>query len=118
MHNRLLVADTQPQVAASWPRLVSDPKGTPGSTGMYVTLRSGKRFLFVGDAVWRANAVPRKRPKMWISSMLVDSDAAQTLKAVETLADLQAATPGLVLVPAHDADVHDAMDAYFPKSVQ
>ena len=50
--------------------------------------------------------------------MVVDSDAAQTLKAVETLADLQAATPGLVIVPAHDADVHDAMDAYFPKSVQ
>jgi hypothetical protein len=36
----------------------------------------------------------------------------------ETLADLQAVTPGLVLVSAHDADVHDAIDAYFPKSVQ
>jgi glyoxylase-like metal-dependent hydrolase (beta-lactamase superfamily II) len=98
--------------------LVPLPGHTPGSTGMYVSLRSGKKFLFVGDAVWRADAIAPKRPKMWISSMVVDSDAAQTLKAVATLADLQAATPGLVIVPAHDADVHDAMDAYFPKSVQ
>lgn len=44
-------------------------------------------------------------------------DAAQTLKSVEDLAAIQAATPS-VIVPAHDADVHDAMDAYFPKSVQ
>lgn len=98
--------------------LVPLPGHTPGSTGMYVSLASGKKFLFVGDAVWRADAIAPKRPKMWISSMVVDSDAGKTLKVVESLADLQAATPDLVIVPAHDANVHDAMDAYFPKSLQ
>lgn len=98
--------------------LVPLPGHTPGSTGMFVNLASGKQFLFVGDTVWRADAIGNRRPKMWISSKVVDNNAPQTLQAVGTLADLQAAKPGLVIVPAHDADVHDTMDAYFPKSVQ
>lgn len=88
---------------------------TPGSIGMYVSLQSGKKFLFVGDAVWKADAVPQRHPKMWISSSLVDSDKAQALRAVEMLADIQDATPGLVIVPAHDAAIHDAIGAYFPR---
>lgn len=91
---------------------------TPGSVGMYVSLRSGKKFLFVGDAVWNADAVAQRAPKMWVSSQLVDADRAQALQAVETLATIQEATPGLTIVPAHDARVHDAMGAYFPDFVR
>lgn len=91
---------------------------TPGSVGMYVSLPSGKKFLFVGDAVWKADAVAQRAPKMWISSRLVDADREQALQAVETLATIQEATPGLVIVPAHDAAIHDAIGAYFPNFVK
>lgn len=91
---------------------------TPGSVGMYVTLGSGKKFLFVGDAVWKADAVVQRRPKMWVSSSMVDADKQQTLQSVETLASIQEATPDLVIVPAHDAAIHDAVGAYFPNFVK
>ena len=43
---------------------------------------------------------------------------AQLREVRAALAAIQAATRSLVSVPAHDADVHDGRDAYFPKSVQ
>ncbi len=87
---------------------------TPGSIVMYVTLGSGKKFLFVGDAVWKADAIAKQRPKMWIPSSIVDNDKAQTLQAVGDLTRIHEQDPALVMVPAHDAAIHDAIGAYFP----
>ena len=87
---------------------------TPGSIVMYVTLGSGKKLLFVGDAVWKSEAVANQRPKMWIPSSIVDNDKAQTLQAVGELTRIHARDPSLTIVPAHDAAVHDAISAYFP----
>ncbi|MBK6636594.1 MAG: MBL fold metallo-hydrolase [Rhodocyclaceae bacterium] len=88
---------------------------SPGSIVMYVTLGSGKKFLFVGDAVWKAEAIAKQRPKMWISSRIVDNDKALSLQAVGALTTIQASEPTLVIVPAHDAAIHDALGAYFPQ---
>ena len=91
---------------------------TPGSIVMYVTLGSGKKFLFVGDAVWKAEAVAKQRPKMWIPSSIVDNDKALSLQAVGALTHIHETEPTLLIVPAHDAAIHDAIGAYFPQFVK
>ncbi len=68
----------------------------------------------MGDAVWKAQAVAKQRPKMWIPSNIVDNDKAQSLQAVGDLTRIHERDPALVMVPAHDAAVHDAVGAYFP----
>lgn len=88
---------------------------TPGSIVMYVTLGSGKKYLFVGDAVWKNDAIAKQRPKMWIPSSIVDNDKPQSLQAVGDLARIQERDPALIIVPAHDAAIHDAIAAYFPQ---
>ena len=64
--------------------------------------------------MWKAQAVAKQRPKMWIPSNIVDNDKAQSLQAVGDLTRIHEPDPALVMVPAHDAAVHDAVGAYFP----
>jgi glyoxylase-like metal-dependent hydrolase (beta-lactamase superfamily II) len=86
---------------------------TPGSVGLYISLPTGRRFLFVGDVVWKVGAIERGSPKFWLASKIVDHDADMTLASVASLKQALAASPGLVIVPAHDAQVHDDI-GYFP----
>ncbi len=86
---------------------------TPGSIGMFVTVDSGKRFFFCGDAVWRADALKDGSPKFWPASLIVDKDREQTQHTIEQMRALIKQDPGLVVVPAHD-DVVQAGLGYFP----
>jgi glyoxylase-like metal-dependent hydrolase (beta-lactamase superfamily II) len=97
--------------------LLSMPGHTPGSAGLLLTVGSGKRYLFVGDTVWNADAIAAEAPKSWIGRKLADSDADRTLMLVKQLHALAAAEPALVIVPAHDARVHDKL-GYFPNWVK
>ena len=90
---------------------------TTGSAGLFVTLQSGKQFFFVGDAVWKNDAIKKQRPKMWLAGAIVDNDKQQSMEMVKLLARLQESNPALVVVPAHDAAVHDGL-AYFPHFVK
>ena len=90
---------------------------TPGSVGLALTVASGQRFLFVGDVVWRADAIAHRAPKPPLASRIVDHDRPGTLDTVRLLADLQQADPQLHIVPAHDASVHDRL-GYYPDWVE
>ncbi len=90
---------------------------TAGSAGLFVTLQSGKRFFFIGDAVWSNDAIKKHRPKMWLAGKVVDNDKEKTMESIENLARVQQADPELRVVPAHDAAVHDGL-AYFPQFVK
>lgn len=87
---------------------------TPGSVGLFVNTSSGKRYFFVGDVVWSAGALPEGRPKFWAARWLADHDVAQTQAAIEKIRAAMARDPALVVVPAHDGSVQDAL-GYFPK---
>jgi glyoxylase-like metal-dependent hydrolase (beta-lactamase superfamily II) len=89
---------------------------TPGSTGLMLTLTSGKRFLFCGDTVWNASAIARSRPKTFVASIIADDDRAATLASIELLRDLAVAEPALTIVPAHDGAVQDRL-GYFPARI-
>jgi glyoxylase-like metal-dependent hydrolase (beta-lactamase superfamily II) len=90
---------------------------TPGSIGMFVTVDSGKRLFFCGDAVWRAEALAQGSPKFWPASFLVDHDAARTQQTIEQMRALLKQVPGLVVVPAHDEKVQSEL-GYFPQWVK
>lgn len=90
---------------------------TPGSIGLFLTTQSGKRFLFVGDAVWRRAALFAARPKFWMMSAIVDNDAEATDAVIRSIRAAMRANPDLVAVPAHDGEAHDAL-GYFPVRTQ
>jgi len=90
---------------------------TTGSIGMFVTVDSGKRYFFIGDAVWNANALKKGSPKFWAARQLVDGDIAQTQHTIEQIRTLMAKKPEIIVVPAHDGTVQQAL-GYFPAWVK
>ncbi len=97
--------------------LVAMPGHTEGSIGMFLTVDSGKCYFFIGDVAWKMGAVQLGAPKFWAASMVVDRDRDQTLRSVEQVRAVAQQYPDLVVVPAHDAAVQDAL-GYFPNWVR
>ncbi len=94
--------------------LVPLPGHTPGSVGLFLTVASGRQYFFCGDVVWKLEAARLVKPKFWVPSRIVDNDRPATLHAVAQLHRLMVANPSLVVVPTHDAAVHDAL-GYYPR---
>jgi len=90
---------------------------TPGSVGLFLTVDSGKRYFFVGDVVWSAAALANASPKFWVARLKVDDDAAKTQGTIEQIRAAMRRDPALVVVPAHDGTVQNAL-GYFPNWVR
>lgn len=97
--------------------LVPMPGHTPGSLGLFVTTDSGRQYFFIGDAAWTLAALRQGAPKFWVAGQLVDGDARQTQASLDKVRALMQAEPDLVVVPAHDSAVQDAL-GYFPAWVR
>ena len=97
--------------------LVPMPGHTPGSIGLFVTVDSGAVYFFIGDVAWTQDAVLAGAPKFWAAELLVDKNTSQTLASVTQVRTLQQIASGLVVVPAHDSKVQDAL-GYFPNWVK
>ena len=87
---------------------------TPGSVGLVLRTETGKRFMFVGDAIWNAKALRNGASKPWFVRDIADNHAGETLRSLQRILELQASNPGLEIVPAHDASIHDQI-GYFPE---
>ena len=87
--------------------LVPLPGHTDGSLGVFVNLRSGKRFLFTGDLTWALEGfeLPAERP--WPARKLVDTDEAEVRRSIVKVHWLMKKYPDLIVVPAHDRRVHE-----------
>lgn len=90
---------------------------TPGSIGMFVTVKSGRRFFFVGDVVWNLAALAAEAPKFFVASRIVDDDQEMTMVSIRQLQATLKTNPALNIVPAHDAEVHDRL-GYFPNWIE
>jgi glyoxylase-like metal-dependent hydrolase (beta-lactamase superfamily II) len=75
---------------------------TPGSTGIFVTLPSGKRFFFIGDLVWLKEGYERPAERPFLSRDLVGEDGAAVRKEIVHVHRLHNKFPELTIVPAHD----------------
>ncbi len=82
--------------------IVSLSGHSPGSVGLFVNSKEGKRYFFIGDAVWNLDGIKKLKTKFWISSFLVDHDKEKTNEIIAKIHALAAANPELVIVPAHD----------------
>ncbi|MGH9848485.1 MAG: MBL fold metallo-hydrolase [Blastocatellia bacterium] len=94
--------------------LVPLPGHTDGSTGVFVNLRSGKRFLFTGDLTWAIEGFEAPAERPWLARKLVDVDEAEVRRSIVKVHLLMQKYPDLVVVPAHDRRVHDRI-ASLPK---
>jgi glyoxylase-like metal-dependent hydrolase (beta-lactamase superfamily II) len=87
--------------------IVPMPGHTPGSVGVFVSLPSGKRFLIIGDTSWTKEGVDWPAEKPWLARRMVDHDAAAVREQLVMLHQLQRSNPDLIVVPCHDARVHE-----------
>lgn len=96
--------------------LVPLPGHTPGQTGMFVNLKSGKRFLFVGDAtLYSDDAKIPARP--WAEKLFVDADENKTEETIVRINRLMQKYPDLVIISSHDSS--DKMTGFlFPKFIK
>lgn len=94
-------------------RVVPMPGHTPGSMGVFVTLADGRRVFHVGDTVWVREGYEAREPKAWPAT-LFDSDRDGTDAQIQRLWALHRADPALVILPAHDRRVWDALFAAGP----
>ncbi|MGB8224708.1 MAG: MBL fold metallo-hydrolase [Polyangiales bacterium] len=92
--------------------IVPIPGHTPGSIGVFVSSGSGERFLIIGDAAWAKEGVDWPAEKPWLARRMVDFDAATVREQLILLHQLQSTNPDLVIVPAHDARVQEAIATF------
>lgn len=92
--------------------LVPLPGHTPGSIGMFVNLKSGRRYFFVGDLTWSAEGlrIPAERP--WIARKLADLDEEGVRRSIAKVHFLMKQYPDMVVVPAHDRVLHETLPVF------
>lgn len=82
---------------------------TPGSIIAFIATPDGKRYALVGDLVWQTEGIELPAERPWISRQLVDWDDERVRALIVHMHKLKAAMPELVIVPAHDRRVWDAL---------
>ncbi len=85
--------------------LIKAPGHTPGTQMIYVLLRDGREFLFVGDIVWHMDNVIQLvgRPRI-VTDFLLGEDRDAVLEQIRMLHDFRRRHGDVYIVVAHDAD--------------
>lgn len=89
--------------------LVPAPGHTPGSIFAFITASDGRRYVLIGDTAWQAEGVDRPAEKPWLARRLVDNDAERVRDLLVRLHQLKQAMPDLIVVPAHDRRIWEAL---------
>lgn len=87
---------------------------TAGSVGLFVNLKSGKRYFFTGDLTWALKAFQRPSEKHSIPRKQVDHNAELIKETIANIHSLMQQKPNLTIVPAHDFEAQQNI-AQFPK---
>jgi glyoxylase-like metal-dependent hydrolase (beta-lactamase superfamily II) len=77
---------------------------TPGGLGMFVTLKSGERYFFIGDLSWSEKAVEIPSERIPFARGLADNDAEAVRRELAFAHEVWRHNPRLHIIPAHDAD--------------
>ncbi|MEX6627197.1 MBL fold metallo-hydrolase [Tenacibaculum salmonis] len=94
--------------------LVKLPGHTKGSIGMFVNLKSGKRYFFTGDLTWATEAFITPSEKHIIPRKKVDDNSQKVKETIVMVHHLKKKKPQIIIVPAHDSNAQKAI-ARFPK---
>ena len=82
--------------------VVPVPGHSPGSVAIFVTLPTGRRYLFVGDMVWQREGITEREERPWIVQRMADDDPPTLRESLLRVAAVHARFPEITLVPAHD----------------
>jgi glyoxylase-like metal-dependent hydrolase (beta-lactamase superfamily II) len=94
--------------------LVKLPGHTEGSIGMFVNLKSGKRYFFTGDLTWAAEAFIGPSEKHAIPRKKVDGDREKVKETIVLIHHLINMKPEIEIIPAHDYNAQKTI-AHFPE---
>ncbi len=86
---------------------------TKGSIGMFVNLKSNKRYFFTGDLTWVAEGFEGPYEKNFLAKIMIDSEPEKVTAQIVKVHQLVKLKPQIILVPAHDANAQKDM-AHFP----
>jgi glyoxylase-like metal-dependent hydrolase (beta-lactamase superfamily II) len=81
--------------------MVDLPGHSPGLMGLYVTMPSGRRFLFSADAFYFPEGLEQKMPKSSLMQSLV-SEGPEAGASIDRVHELMNSEPGLEIVGSHD----------------
>lgn len=82
-----------------------DTRGhTNGSMSILVSLPTGERFLFTGDASWLRRGYREHKHKGW-KTRLLDNSRRGVMPVLERIDALEKLAPDVKIVPAHDPEV-------------
>ncbi len=92
--------------------LVKLPGHTKGSLGMFVNLKSGKRYFFTGDLTWAAEAFYAPSEKHAIPRKKVDGDREKVKETIVMVHHLKKKKNNIIIVPAHDYNAQKSIARY------
>lgn len=77
---------------------------THGQLGLFLSMKSGKRYFFIGDTVWAVKGVRDNKSRPAIVEWLVgvDTDIEKNARVIEKIHLLSKRDTDLIIVPAHD----------------
>ena len=81
--------------------LVDLPGHSPGLMGLYVTMPSGRRFLFSADTFYFPEGLEQRMPKSALMQSLV-SESPEAGSSINRVYELMNSDPELVIVGSHD----------------
>jgi glyoxylase-like metal-dependent hydrolase (beta-lactamase superfamily II) len=82
---------------------------TEGQLGMFLTLKSGQRYFFIGDASWSAKAVGIPRERIPFARDMVDADPEAARRELVLIYKIAQSNPGLHIIPVHDGEALEAL---------
>jgi glyoxylase-like metal-dependent hydrolase (beta-lactamase superfamily II) len=89
-------------------RLVHLPGHTIGQMGLYLTLETGKKIFFIGDACWLSESFETNTPPSFVIRAFVDSyrDFTDTLTRIHYFHKTE---PDVLIIPTHCPKAFDAL---------
>lgn len=81
--------------------LVDLPGHSPGLMGMFLTMPSGRRFLFSADTFYFPEGLEQRMPKSRLMQSLV-SEGPETGASIDRIYELMKSDPQLEIVGSHD----------------
>jgi len=97
--------------------IAPEPGHTPDSIVIFVNLRSGTRYAFVGDLVWQMEGLDIPAEKPWMLRRLIGENNDEVHHGIALIRAAIQAYPRIHAVPAHDVSAFNTIPV-FPASVR
>lgn len=92
--------------------IVPLPGHTTGSLGIFVNLRSGKRYFLTGDATYSLLGFSKPAEKSFMLKYAIDSDRKELINTILKVHYLIKNHPDLTVIASHDAELQNKLTQF------